>query len=83
MQVGPPLRAADDVARTNAALRDSMTALLDRAQQGYPRPPGTYWVPRRLGGGAPTLAEAAQIEADEVAARLADKATNHTPHRSR
>ncbi|OMC09012.1 1-acyl-sn-glycerol-3-phosphate acyltransferase [Mycobacterium sp. SP-6446] len=83
VQVGPPLRAADDMARTNAALRESMSALLDRAQQGYPRPPGAYWVPRRLGGGAPTLAEAAQIEADEAAARLADKAANHTPHRSR
>lgn len=79
VQVGPPLRAAEDITRTNAALRESMTALLHRAQQGYPHPAGAYWVPRRLGGGAPSLAEAAQIEADEAAARAA----NHTPHRSR
>jgi hypothetical protein len=32
-------------------------------------------VPNRLGGSAPTMAEAAQIEADEAAA----KAANRTP----
>jgi 1-acyl-sn-glycerol-3-phosphate acyltransferase len=79
VQVGPPLRAAEDISRTNAALRESMTALLDQAQRGYPHPVEAYWVPRRLGGGAPTLAEAAQIEADEAAARAA----NRTPHQSR
>jgi len=79
VQVGPPLRAAEDMTQTNAALRESMTALLHQAQQGYPHPAGAYWVPRRLGGGAPTLAEAAQIEAEEAAARAA----NRTPHRPR
>ncbi|OIN80163.1 1-acyl-sn-glycerol-3-phosphate acyltransferase [Mycobacterium malmoense] len=69
VQVGASLRPGEDVALTNAALRESMTALLHRAQQRYPHPAGAYWVPRRLGGGAPTLAEAAQIEADEAAAR--------------
>jgi hypothetical protein len=76
--VGPPLRAAEDVTQTSAALRESMTALLHQAQQAYPHPAGAYWVPSRLGGGAPTLAEAAQIEADEAAARAA----NRTPHQS-
>jgi 1-acyl-sn-glycerol-3-phosphate acyltransferase len=79
VQVGPPLRAAEDMTQINAALRESMTALLHQAQQGYPHPAGAYWVPRRLGGGAPTLAEAAQIEAEEAAARAA----NRTPHRPR
>jgi 1-acyl-sn-glycerol-3-phosphate acyltransferase len=79
VQMGPPLRAAEDMTQTNAALRESMTALLHQAQQGYPHPAGAYWVPRRLGGGAPTLAEAAQIEAEEAAARAA----NRTPHRPR
>ena len=83
MQVGAPLRAAEDVESTNAALRESMTTLLHRAQQRYPHPAGAYWVPRRLGGGAPTLAEAAQIEADEAAARPAKGAAHRTPHRSR
>src|SRR5262245_33026321 len=65
VEVGPPLRAAKDIESTNAALRESMTTLLHQAQQSYPHPAGAYWVPRRLGGGAPTLAHAAQIEADE------------------
>jgi 1-acyl-sn-glycerol-3-phosphate acyltransferase len=79
VQVGAPLHAAEDIESTNAALRESMTTLLHRAQQRYPHPAGAYWVPRRLGGGAPTLAEAAQIEADEAAARAAHR----TPHQSR
>ncbi|BBZ50459.1 1-acyl-sn-glycerol-3-phosphate acyltransferase [Mycobacterium heidelbergense] len=83
VQVGVPLKADEDIARTNAALRESMTALLHRAQERYPHPAGAYWVPRRLGGGAPTLTEAAQIEADEAAARSARKAAHRTPHRSR
>jgi 1-acyl-sn-glycerol-3-phosphate acyltransferase len=73
VQVGAPLRAAEDISRTDAALRESMTKLLYQAQQQYPHPAGEYWVPRRLGGGAPTLAEAARIEADEAAARAAGR----------
>jgi 1-acyl-sn-glycerol-3-phosphate acyltransferase len=83
VQVGASVRAARDIESTNAALRESMTTLLHQAQRRYPHPAGAYWVPRRLGGGAPTLAEAAQIEADEAAARLANKAANRTPHQSR
>ena len=47
--------------------------LLHEAQQHYPRPAGQYWVPHRLGGAAPTLAEAARIEADEAAVRAANR----------
>jgi 1-acyl-sn-glycerol-3-phosphate acyltransferase len=78
VQVGAPLRAAADNAGTEAALRESMTTLLHEVQQRYPHPAGAYWVPRRLGGSAPTLAEAAQMDADEVAA----KAAARTPHQS-
>jgi 1-acyl-sn-glycerol-3-phosphate acyltransferase len=73
VQVGAPLQPAEDITQTDAALRESMTTLLHRAQQCYPHPAGAYWVPRRLGGGAPSLAEAAQIEADEAAARAATR----------
>jgi 1-acyl-sn-glycerol-3-phosphate acyltransferase len=83
VEVGSPVYAGNDVQSTNAALREAMTTLLHRAQQRYPHPAGAYWVPRRLGGGAPTPAEAAQIEAEEAAARSAKRAANHTPHRSR
>jgi hypothetical protein len=71
--VGAPLHPANDVARTVAALRESMTTLLDRAQEDYPHESGAWWVPHRLGGGAPTVAEAARIEADEAAARSASR----------
>ena len=35
VSVGAPLRAADDIAQTDAALRESMTALLHQVQQRY------------------------------------------------
>jgi 1-acyl-sn-glycerol-3-phosphate acyltransferase len=73
VQVGPPLHADDEIARTDDALREAMTKLLHEAQRQYPHPVGQYWVPNRLGGGAPTMAEAARIEADEAAARAANR----------
>ena len=72
--VGKPLRATDNVEQTTAALREAMTEQLQRAQLGYPRPAGEYWVPRRLGGGAPTLAEARELDAEELAARARKRA---------
>jgi 1-acyl-sn-glycerol-3-phosphate acyltransferase len=83
VQVGPPLWAAGDIASTTAALRESMDTQLHQAQQRYAHPAGAYWVPRRLGGGAPTLAEAAEIEAEELAARSGGKTAHRTPHQSR
>jgi hypothetical protein len=74
VQVGAPIRAREDIAQTDVALRDSMTTLLHRAQQHYPGEPGAYWMPHRLGGGAPTPAEAARMEATEAAARSAKRA---------
>jgi 1-acyl-sn-glycerol-3-phosphate acyltransferase len=74
--IGPPVRAAEDISVTEAELRESMTTLLHKAQQDYAHPAGAYWVPHRLGGGAPTMAEAARIEAEEAAARAAHR----TPH---
>ncbi|HWS91438.1 MAG TPA: lysophospholipid acyltransferase family protein [Mycobacterium sp.] len=79
VHVGAPLHGAEDIAATDEALRESMTTLLHEAQQRYPHPAGGYWVPRRLGGGAPTLAEAAQMDADELAARAAHR----TPRQAR
>jgi 1-acyl-sn-glycerol-3-phosphate acyltransferase len=79
VQVGVPLHAAEDIPDTDAVLRESMTTLLHQVQLRYPHPVGAYWVPRRLGGGAPTLDEAAQIEANEAAARAASR----TPHQPR
>ncbi|QUR69387.1 lysophospholipid acyltransferase family protein [Mycobacterium spongiae] len=77
--VGTPLRVGEDIAATEAVLRESMNSLLYQVQQDYSHPAGAYWVPRRLGGGAPTLAEAARLDADEAAA----KAASRTPREPR
>lgn len=45
-------------AQLTAVLRSRMQDLLEQLQQDYEHPPGAYWVPARLGGGAPTLDEA-------------------------
>jgi 1-acyl-sn-glycerol-3-phosphate acyltransferase len=78
VRVGAPMHAAEDIPATEAAMREAMTALLHEVQERYPHPAGAYWVPRRLGGAAPTPAEAAQMDADEAAARAA----NQTPRRA-
>lgn len=71
--IGPPLQALPDVSRTNEVLRESMSSLLLQVQQHYPHPANASWVPRRLGGGAPSLSEAAQMDAEESAARAAGR----------
>lgn len=81
--VGAPVRAGADIARTDAALRASMTALLHEVQGRYPHRPGAHWVPYRLGGGAPTPAQAARMEADEAAARAAGRSTRPSQRRRR
>ena len=67
--VGAPLAPVGTADRLEAELRTTMTALLHDAQQAYDHPPGAYWVPRRLGGSAPTVAEARQLEEAELAER--------------
>jgi 1-acyl-sn-glycerol-3-phosphate acyltransferase len=69
VMVGEPLHATANVEQTDAALRESMTELLQRAQLAYPHPAGAYWVPRRMGGSAPTLAEAKVLDEAELAER--------------
>jgi 1-acyl-sn-glycerol-3-phosphate acyltransferase len=66
---GSPLLPAQDVDHLEAALREAMTALLHRVQQEYPHPAGAYWVPRRLGGSAPTPSEAVALDQAERSRR--------------
>jgi len=75
---GRPLPPTGDVEHLGAALREEMTLLLHRVQEEYPHPEGAYWVPRRLGGGAPTVAEAKIIEETEKTER-ARKRAKHGP----
>jgi hypothetical protein len=53
---------------------------LERVQDSYGlHPPGEFWVPRRLGGGAPSLAEANQMDAEEAAEKSARRAQKSGP----
>jgi 1-acyl-sn-glycerol-3-phosphate acyltransferase len=71
---GWPLPPAGDVEHLDAALRDEMTSLLHQVQEEYPHPAGAFWVPQRLGGSAPTVAEAKVLEETEKAARARKRA---------
>lgn len=76
--VGEPLHpdGADPAADT-AQLHAVMSAMLERAVADYPaaeQPPGSWWVPRRYGGTAPTPAEAAELDAAEKRERAARRA---------
>jgi 1-acyl-sn-glycerol-3-phosphate acyltransferase len=69
VMVGAPLPPSETVERTDAAMREAMTALLREAQESYEHPAGAYWVPRRMGGSAPTPEEAKVLDEAELAAR--------------
>jgi 1-acyl-sn-glycerol-3-phosphate acyltransferase len=78
-RVGEPLHptGADPVAET-AALRARMSQMLDDAIRDYPadeQPPGAWWVPASHGGSAPTLEEAAVLDAQEKRARAERRRT--------
>jgi 1-acyl-sn-glycerol-3-phosphate acyltransferase len=73
--VGEPILPTLPAPELTALLHSRMQHLLERVQDEYgPHPPGEFWVPHRLGGGAPTLAEAARLDAEEAAARAARRA---------
>lgn len=72
--VGAPLDASESVEQTSAAMRAGMTTLLHGVQEEYPHPEGAYWVPRRLGGSAPTMDEAKVLEEKELAERARKRA---------
>ena len=74
VMVGAPLQPAETIEQTDAAMRESMTRLLHDVQQSYEHPEGAYWVPRRLGGSAPTLAEAKVLDEAELAERARKRA---------
>jgi 1-acyl-sn-glycerol-3-phosphate acyltransferase len=75
---GRPLAPDGDAEHLDATLCEEMTALLHRVQNEYPHPDGAFWVPRRLGGSAPTVAEANIIEETERTER-ARKLAQHDP----
>jgi 1-acyl-sn-glycerol-3-phosphate acyltransferase len=72
--VGEPIQPTLPPTELTALLRARMQDLLEHVQDGYgSHPAGEFWVPHRLGGGAPTPAQAAELEAAELAARAAKR----------
>ncbi|MFE9582889.1 lysophospholipid acyltransferase family protein [Nocardia sp. NPDC006044] len=71
IRIGEPIPPAEPPDTLTTTLRTAMSDLLTQAQQNYPMEPGARWVPARLGGTAPTLAEAAVLEQEELARRRA------------
>lgn len=75
VSVGEPLDVAKgaDVEAVNAQLKAQMQTMLDVVQAEYPPVPKEHlrFLPRRLGGTAPTLEEATAMDAADAAARRA------------
>ena len=72
--VGEALTASSDVEQTMTDLRTAMRMLLHETQESYPHPAGAYWVPERLGGGAPTPEQAKVLDEIELAERARKRA---------
>lgn len=66
---GPPIEPTGSVDEVMTELRVRMTSILYEAQNDYAHPAGAYWVPRRLGGSAPTPDEARAHDEAEFAER--------------
>ncbi|HYB81699.1 MAG TPA: 1-acyl-sn-glycerol-3-phosphate acyltransferase, partial [Mycobacterium sp.] len=66
---GRPLLPRGDAEQLNAAFCEAMNALLYRVQEEYPHPEGEFWVPRRLGGSAPTQDDSRAIRLAELQER--------------
>jgi 1-acyl-sn-glycerol-3-phosphate acyltransferase len=76
--VGEPLHptGANPAAET-AELKATMARLLDQTIRAYPadeQPPGSWWLPASYGGSAPTMEEAAVLDAEEKRERARARA---------
>lgn len=80
-RVGSPIPPVGDADRLDAAMRASMTELLHAVQLEYPHPEGEYWVPRHLGGSAPTMEQAKALDEAELAERARKQAERESQSR--
>lgn len=81
MTVGEPVPVPRGVSPDEVAeqLRLRMVELLDATIDRYPaKPTGAWWIPKRLGGSAPTPEEALAIEEQVRAERAAKKAASES-----
>ncbi|MCW2833141.1 MAG: plsC 2 [Nocardioides sp.] len=80
--VGEPLHpTGDNAVAETAELHARMSQMLDETIAAYPaeeQPPGSWWVPARLGGTAPTPAEAAALDMAEKRARAQRRAAKRS-----
>jgi len=78
ISVGTPMHpTGDDPVAETAQLHRVMSSMLDEAIRAYPaseQPPGSWWLPHRYGGSAPSLEEAAELDAAEKRERAARRA---------
>jgi 1-acyl-sn-glycerol-3-phosphate acyltransferase len=69
IRVGPPMRpTGEDAEAETADLHRVMSSMLDETIRTYPaeeQPPGSWWLPAKYGGSAPTLEEAARLDVAE------------------
>ncbi len=78
--VGEPIAPTLPAAELTGLLHSRMQHLLEQVQDAYgPYPPGEFWVPHRLGGGAPSLAEAERMDLEDATQRAAKRAERHGP----
>ena len=85
ISVGTPLHptGANPVAET-AELKASMARLLDETIRAYPaaeQPPGSWWLPASYGGSAPTMEQAAVLDAEEKRERAKARAAKRKAKR--
>ena len=73
---GRPLAPQGGAEHLIASVRQAMNALLYRVQEEYPHPEGEFWVPRRLGGSAPTQDDSRQIRLAELQERARKHGTD-------
>jgi len=80
IRIGEPISVTgEDPAAETADLKRSLQALLDESIHSYPQhEDGAWWVPASYGGTAPTLDEAARLDAEERRRRAERRAGRAT-----
>ncbi len=74
--VGRPLPPRGTSEELKGELRQAMNALLYRVQEEYPHPEGEFWVPRRLGGSAPSQDDSRTLRIIELQKRAQERGTD-------
>lgn len=78
--IGEQIEPEGTVEELTVKYRDTVEKLLYEAQYQYEQPEGAWWLPHRLGGSAPTMAEAGELEALKKARRKAKQEERSTKH---